>query len=59
MDTIKLARIKAGLSVQEAANKLNISEDFLYKIEEGKRKPSALLKLSMTKVYNCNIKDLS
>jgi DNA-binding XRE family transcriptional regulator len=59
MNTIKLARIKAGLSVKEAASKLNISEDTLYKIESGKRKPGTLLKLSMSKIYNCNIIDLS
>lgn len=37
---LKECRIEAGLTQRELAEKVNLSENFLWKIEMGLRKPS-------------------
>lgn len=39
-DIIKNARMKAGLTIEELANKLDISERYLYRLENEGKKPS-------------------
>ena len=39
-DVIKAARQKSGLTIEELANRLDISERYLYRIENEDKKPS-------------------
>ena len=39
-DVIKAARQKSGLTIEELANRLDISERYLYRIENEGKKPS-------------------
>jgi transcriptional regulator with XRE-family HTH domain len=39
-DIIKAARQKSGLTIEELANRLDISERYLYRIENEDKKPS-------------------
>lgn len=58
MNKFKVLRSKSGLNIKAAAEQLNIRVDTLYKIEEGQRKPSTLLKLKLAFLYNCNVNDI-
>lgn len=51
-------RRKACLEVNEAAKALQISIHTLYKIEEGRRKPSVKLIRRMCELYKVTIEEL-
>lgn len=50
---IKMVRMKTGLQLEEAADKLQISKSTLYKIEQGHSTPGIKLVDRMRKVYRC------
>lgn len=58
MNKYRTLRVKTGLNIKIAALMLNIKVDTLYKIEEGQRKPSPILKVKMSELYNCSINNL-
>ena len=58
MNKYRALRIKARLNIKIAAELLNIKMDTLYKIEEGQRKPSPILKVKMSSLYNCDISNV-
>jgi DNA-binding XRE family transcriptional regulator len=58
MNKYRTLRVKTGLNIKIAALMLNIKVDTLYKIEEGQRKPSPILKVKMSELYSCSINNL-
>jgi DNA-binding XRE family transcriptional regulator len=50
----KSARIRAGLSATEAAQRIGIQRTYLHMIEVGKRSPSLDVVAKMMDVYNCD-----
>lgn len=54
----KQLRLNAGLEMNEAAKRINISKSYLYKIEEGNTLPGIKVVLRMQKVYGCTLEDL-
>lgn len=58
MNKYRSLRIKAGLNIKVAAILLDVKVDTLYKVEEGQRKPSPILKFKMAELYGCSIDDV-
>ena len=56
--TLRDIRKKNGLSVKDAAQKLEISEQYIYKMEIGKREPGKKLINKMSGVYGCTIEQI-
>jgi len=56
--TLKSARLAAGLSVKEIADRLGVSESLYYKIEEGVRDPKLWLAGELARLLGRNIHDL-
>ncbi len=54
MDTLKEIRESTGLKQYEAAEKLDISKDYLCMLENGKRQPSNKLISRMSTLYDIN-----
>lgn len=56
---IRLRRANMGIeTLKELADKLNISESYLYKLEQGHQNPSAELIVRMAKVFNCTTDEI-
>lgn len=52
-------RINAGIkTAKEAASILEISSGMMYQMELGVKKPSALLAIKMTHLFNCTLEDI-
>lgn len=58
MFTVKAARVNAGLSVKEAAEKLGITEDTLYRYENGSSSPKIGVAIKMAEVYGRSIDEI-
>jgi DNA-binding XRE family transcriptional regulator len=58
MKKLRTLRINAGLDIKTAAMLLGIKPDYLYRIENEKRKPSYLLKVKISMLYGCDINDI-
>lgn len=58
MFTLKAARINVGLSVREAAEKLGITEDTLYRYEKGLSSPKIGAALKMAELYGRTIDEI-
>lgn len=58
VNNIKDFRIRRGLSHKEFAEKLNISESHLRKIEKGVGTPSLKLAVRIAKALDCSLDDL-
>ncbi|MTI48252.1 MAG: helix-turn-helix transcriptional regulator [Firmicutes bacterium] len=56
--SFKKLREDANLNTKKASEKLNISLSMLYKIEQGRRQPSAKLIRKMSNVYKCSTDDI-
>jgi DNA-binding XRE family transcriptional regulator len=56
--TFKDLRRKAGLDAVEAASALGVTVHTIYKIEEGRRKPSLKLIRRMCNTYKTNIEEI-
>lgn len=56
--TMEAARINAGLSQKEAAEKLGISRDSLRFYEKYKKSPKIDLAFRMVDLYKCKIDDI-
>lgn len=52
METLKDIREAIGLKQYEAAEKLDITKDYICMLEKGKRQPSNKLIIKMAKLYN-------
>ena len=50
----KAARIRAGLTATDAAQKIGIQRTYLHMIEVGKRSPSLEVVGKMMEIYNCD-----
>lgn len=53
--TLKAARVNANLTVKEAAEKIGITEDTLYRYENGKSSPKIETAKTMASVYGISI----
>lgn len=51
-------RLAAGLTVQEVSEKMNLSRNFIYMVENGESTPGISKLIALAKLYNCEIKDL-
>lgn len=51
-------RKQKGYSQQELAKALNISVDYLNRVERGKREPSLKLAVRIAKMLDCSLNDL-
>lgn len=55
---IKQLRLKANMTIEEAATKAHIRKSYLYAIEEGRKAPGPKLKLKLSKLYGCSIREI-
>ncbi len=55
VEKIKKARIEASLSQEELAEKLNKTQSFLSKVENGQVKIDAILLKELSKILNKNV----
>lgn len=53
--TLKELREKKNITTKEASKKLEISQTYLYLLENGQRNPSDKLKNKMSKLYNVSV----
>ena len=53
--TLKAARVNAGLTQEEAAEKLGVSRDRLLRWENGITEPPYTAVINMCKVYGCSV----
>ncbi|MFD2133302.1 helix-turn-helix transcriptional regulator [Pseudogracilibacillus auburnensis] len=58
LEKLKLIREKAGLTYQEVADKVGISKEYYWMIENGKRKLSYELAVKIAKVFNAKPDDI-
>lgn len=56
--TLKQARIKAGKTVLNVANALEISPQAVYKWEEGINMPTASNLVKLAELYGCTVDEL-
>ena len=59
MEKLKHIREEKQLSIQEVANKLEISRITLWAYESGKRKPSFDTLIELSKIYGCTVNDFA
>ena len=55
---IRARRIKMGLGVDEALEKLKIGKSIFYKLEQGHRTPSVRLIVRMARLYQCTTDEI-
>jgi DNA-binding XRE family transcriptional regulator len=55
---IKRLRLKANITIDDAALQLGVSKSHLYKIEQGAATPGIRLAVKMTRLYKCNLNDI-
>ena len=59
MNHIKQLRKNAGIKTsKEAAKFLNISDNMMYQMERGVKRPSPKLAIAISKVFNCTLEDI-
>ena len=58
MQRFKEFRVKAGLSILAAADKLNVSPTSIMHWEAGKRYPNGRTIVAMTQLYGCSADEL-
>lgn len=58
MSLPKLARLKAGFSLENAASKLGISAGYLSQIENGQRQISAIRADEISRLYKLSREDI-
>ncbi|MFT8319296.1 MAG: helix-turn-helix transcriptional regulator [Bacillus sp. (in: firmicutes)] len=58
VNNIRDIRIKRGLTQKEFASMLNISYDYLNKLERGKKTPSLTLAVRMARSLDCKLDDI-
>ena len=56
--TLEAARINAGFSQKEAAEKLDISRDSLRAYEKYKKSPKNELAIRLAELYKCSLVDI-
>lgn len=56
--TLEAARINAGFSQKEAAEKLDISRDSLRAYEKYKKSPKIELAIRLAELYKCSLEDI-
>lgn len=57
-DILKFARMKAGLTQENASARLEISRNSICRIERGNRTPSLPVFVEMAKIYGMPLEDL-
>lgn len=55
---IKEWRLKAGLSLRDAARNLGVMEPWLNAVERGERTPRLAMALKLCALYGCSAEDL-
>lgn len=58
LSKLKDARIKAGLSQQEVAEKLNKPQSYMSKVESGERRLDVVEVKKLAAIYKVNVSDL-
>lgn len=58
MSLLRQARLKAGLSIEQAAKNLSISAGYLSQIENGRRNVGTETAIKISKYYNLKIEDI-
>lgn len=58
VNRIKEYREEKGITQEQMAKRLRISEDYLGRIERGKREPSLKLAVRIAKTLDCTLNDL-
>lgn len=53
--TLRAARVNAGKSVKEAAAAVNVSEDTMYRYENGKASPQIGTAIKLANLYGVSI----
>lgn len=54
----KDARLKAGMTMEQAAQAFNVSRNMIWFWETGKFKPRSDKLLQIAKMYGCSVEDL-
>ncbi|TCU71544.1 helix-turn-helix transcriptional regulator [Tissierella praeacuta] len=57
-DKLRSLRKTMNISIEQIANKLNISKSFYYKIESGDRNPTIALAKKICKLFDIDIDEI-
>lgn len=57
-NNLKILRVKADLTQDQLAEKVNVSRQTINSIENNRYIPSLILALQLSKFFNCKIEDI-
>lgn len=57
-NTVKLERVRIGLSQQDLAEKAQVSRQTIHSIESGKFMPSCILAIKIAKIFKLMVEEL-
>lgn len=58
MEQIKRMREQHGLTQKELAERLDVTEEYIYMIEKGSRSPSTKLAIKMSALFNVTLDEI-